>query len=68
MFGGRRADAVQMPGFDLHGLRQVVGVEIFLDRGIETRAIGQLQPEWVAGQQRFAEVTRRQRCAAARPM
>ena len=52
---GNLAQRPQMPGFDLQRLIQVVGVDLFLNGGVEAGPIGQLDPERVAGHERLAK-------------
>ncbi len=48
-------EQLQMSRFDLHGLMQIVGMDLFLNRRIKAGAIGTLDPKRVSRQQRLAE-------------
>jgi hypothetical protein len=53
--GGGLADRVQVAVFDIHALFDVVGVEFFLQFGVEAGAIGAFHPERIARHKGFAE-------------
>jgi hypothetical protein len=53
--GGCLAQTVEMSGFKLDGILQVVCMHVFLQRRIETGTVGELNPEWISGQQSLAE-------------
>jgi hypothetical protein len=50
-----RADLIEMSGFGLNGLVRVLRENRFLESGVESSAVGQLQPEWITGHQPLTE-------------
>jgi len=55
VFGRGLADNVKVTVLDRYTLIDVVSVEGFLQGGFELRTLGALNPEWIAGNERFAE-------------
>ncbi len=55
MVAGQAADGVETAGINLHGLGRVVGVHLFLHRGIKPGSVSKFNPERIPRDQRLAK-------------
>ena len=49
------AEGVEVSGFDLYGLIEVMGVDLLLHGVVEAGTVGEVEPERISRQQSFAE-------------
>jgi hypothetical protein len=55
IFSCQFGQGIEMTGFYLDRLLHVMGVDFLLEGQIKAGTIGEFDPEWIAGQQRFAK-------------